>query len=72
MKLRGRISMAREERRTGAAGSRGRRPWRLRGVGRDVRTPSLPTSRSDPFGFCRVAAFGNSLADSVSFRFPSR
>gem|GEM_PF-3302102 len=29
------------------------------------------TSRSDPFGLSQVEAFGNSLADSVSFRFPS-
>lgn len=29
------------------------------------------TSRSDPFGLCEAEAFGNSLADSVSFRFPS-
>src|SRR5206468_8398096 len=28
-------------------------------------------SRSDPSGLCPVEAFGNSLADSVSFRFPS-
>jgi len=28
-------------------------------------------SRSDPFGLGFVEAFGNSLADSVSFRFPS-
>jgi hypothetical protein len=30
------------------------------------------TSRSDLFGLRRAAAFGNSLADSVSFRVPSR
>lgn len=30
------------------------------------------TSRSDPSGLCRAESFGNSLADSVSFRFPSR
>ena len=29
-------------------------------------------SRSDPFGLCLAEAFGNSLEDSVSFRFPSR
>jgi len=29
------------------------------------------TSRSDPFGLSQAEAFGNSLADSVSFRFPS-
>lgn len=29
-------------------------------------------SRSDPFGLSRVETFGNSLADSVSFRLPSR
>ena len=30
------------------------------------------TSRSDPIGLSQAEAFGNSLADSVSFRFPSR
>jgi hypothetical protein len=29
-------------------------------------------SRNGPFGLCQAEAFGNSLADSVSFRFPSR
>jgi hypothetical protein len=29
------------------------------------------TPRSDPFGLSQVEAFGNSLEDSVSFRFPS-
>lgn len=29
-------------------------------------------SRSDPFGLSWVETFGNSFADSVSFRFPSR
>ena len=29
------------------------------------------TSRSDPIGLSQAEAFGNSLADSVSFRFPS-
>jgi len=29
-------------------------------------------SRSDPFGLGFVEAFGNSLADPVSFRFPSK
>ncbi len=29
-------------------------------------------SRNGPFGLCLAEAFGNSLADSVSFRFPSR
>ncbi len=29
-------------------------------------------SRSDPSGLCRAEAYGNSFADSVSFRFPSR
>ena len=33
---------------------------------------TLPCLRSDPFGFQRAEAFGNSLGDSVSFRFPSR
>ena len=28
-------------------------------------------SRNGPFGLCQVEAFGNSFADSVSFRFPS-
>jgi hypothetical protein len=31
-----------------------------------------PCLRSDPFGFRRAEAIGNSLEDSVSFRFPSR
>ena len=35
-------------------------------------TMRLPASQSDPSGVDRVEAFGNSLADSVSFRFPSR
>ena len=30
------------------------------------------TSQSDPSGPCRAEAFGNSLEDSVSFRFPSQ
>ena len=29
------------------------------------------TSQSDPIGLSQAEAFGNSLADSVSFRFPS-
>ena len=29
------------------------------------------TSRSDPIGLSQAEAFGDSLADSVSFRFPS-
>ena len=29
-------------------------------------------SRNGPFGLCRAESFGNSLADSVSFRFPAR
>lgn len=29
------------------------------------------TSRSGPFGLSQVETFGNSLEDSVSFRFPS-
>ena len=29
------------------------------------------TSRNGPFGLCQAEAFGNSFADSVSFRFPS-
>ena len=32
----------------------------------------LPASQSDPSGVDRMEAFGNSLADSVSFRFPFR
>jgi hypothetical protein len=28
-------------------------------------------SRSGPFGLCQAESFGNSFADSVSFRFPS-
>lgn len=36
-----------------------------------TREQSLPTSRSGPFGLSQVETFGNSLADSVSFRFPS-
>ena len=28
-------------------------------------------SRNGPFGLCQAETFGNSLADSVSFRFPS-
>lgn len=32
----------------------------------------LPASQSDPSGVGRREAFGNSLADSVSFRFPFR
>lgn len=31
----------------------------------------LRASRNDPSGFRQAEAFGNSLADSVSFRFPS-
>src|SRR5438874_13027114 len=41
------------------------------GVGRDGARRSR-ASRSAPSGLCRVEAFGNSFADSVSFRFPSR
>ena len=47
------------------------RGWPLkkkRGPGRER---SRPTSRSDPIGLSQAEAFGNSLADSVSFRFPS-
>ena len=33
---------------------------------------SLPASRSDPSGLGRAEAFGNSLEDSVSSRFPSQ
>ena len=29
-------------------------------------------SRNGPFGLCQAEPFGNSLADSVSFRFPAR
>jgi len=29
-------------------------------------------SRNGPFGLCQAESFGNSLADSVSFRFPAR
>jgi hypothetical protein len=29
------------------------------------------TSRSNPFGISQAEAFGNSLEDSVSFRFPT-
>jgi hypothetical protein len=29
------------------------------------------TSRNGPIGLCQAEAFGNSFADSVSFRFPS-
>jgi hypothetical protein len=32
---------------------------------------SLLTSQNDPLGLSQVEAFGNSLEDSVSFRFPS-
>ena len=32
----------------------------------------LPASQSDPSGVDRMEAFENSLADSVSFRFPFR
>jgi len=32
----------------------------------------LPASQSDPSGVDRMEVFGNSLADSVSFRFPFR
>jgi hypothetical protein len=32
----------------------------------------LSASQSDPSGVDRMEAFGNSLADSVSFRFPFR
>ena len=28
-------------------------------------------SRNGPFGLCQAEAFGNSFADSVSFRFPA-
>ena len=31
----------------------------------------LNASRNGPFGLCQAEPFGNSLADSVSFRFPS-
>lgn len=36
------------------------------------RSLRISASRSDPFGICRRESFGNSLADSVSFRFPLR
>ena len=35
-------------------------------------TMYLPASQSDPSGVDRMEAFGNSLAGSVSFRFPFR
>ena len=42
-------------------------PQERRGPGRER---SRLTSRSDPIGLSQVEAFGDSLADSVSFRFP--
>ena len=40
---------------------------RIRG-GRALRSSA---SRNGPFGLCQAESFGNSFADSVSFRFPS-
>ena len=37
-----------------------------------IRSLRVGASRSDPFGICRRESFGNSFADSVSFRFPLR
>ena len=37
-----------------------------------IRSLRVGASRSDPFRICRRASFGNSFADSVSFRFPLR
>jgi len=34
-------------------------------------SPSLHASQNGPFGLCQAESFGNSFADSVSFRFPS-
>lgn len=38
----------------------------------DVPHFACEASRSDPFGLGFAEAFGNSLGDSVSFRFPSK
>ncbi len=40
--------------------------------GTEWQSPSLQRLRNGPFGLCRAEAFGNSFADSVRFRFPSR
>jgi hypothetical protein len=45
--------------------------WSSQEVGQRHAAVRFRASRSDPSGLCQAEAFGNSLADSVSFRFPS-
>lgn len=46
-------------------------PQGRRAGSRQAKSDRNLTSRSDPFGLSQAEALGNSLADSVSFRFPS-
>ena len=51
-----------------ASGWEGNSETKRRRGGRALRSNA---SRNGPFGLCQAESFGNSIADSVSFRFPS-
>ena len=54
----------------GSVALQGMRGYPRKGGGQ-AKSDRILTSRSDPFGLVQAEAFGNSLADSVSFRLPS-
>jgi hypothetical protein len=55
----------------GDSNQHGMRGWPRKKRGGLAESGRVLTSQSDPIGLSHAEAFGNSLADSVSFRFPS-